>query len=91
MNIKQQHKLGVFNNVFDSLDTDKNGTVEFGEFMKNFGPAIAGEELPIMMDGENRQLEKFQEIVRTREARAGVSVFNAEEARKMLSLKLVCS
>jgi Ca2+-binding EF-hand superfamily protein len=79
----------VFNNVFDQLDTDKNGTVEFKEFMKNFGPAIAGEELPIMMDGEDRQTEKFQEIVRNREARAGCSTFNAEEARKMLSLKLV--
>mmetsp|Transcript_34939 Transcript_34939/g.45056 ORF Transcript_34939/g.45056 Transcript_34939/m.45056 type:complete len:306 (+) Transcript_34939:87-1004(+) len=87
-NLNIHTTFGVFNNVFDQLDTDKNGTVEFQEFMKHFGPAIAGEELPIMMDGENRQTAKFQAIVKTREARAGCSTFTADEARKMLSSKL---
>jgi hypothetical protein len=42
--------------VFDRLDDDGSGTVEFGEFMRTFGPAIAGETMPIMMDGEERQV-----------------------------------
>lgn len=42
--------------MFDRLDDDGSGTVEFGEFMRTFGPAIAGETMPIMMDGEERQV-----------------------------------
>ena len=49
-------ETACYNTVFDRLDDDGSGTVEFGEFMRTFGPAIAGETMPIMMDGEERQV-----------------------------------
>jgi hypothetical protein len=34
------------------------------KFMKEFGPTIAGAELPVMLDGEERMTAKIQELVR---------------------------
>jgi len=51
-----------YNAVFDMLDKDGSGYVDFTEFKKEFGGAISGEVMPVLFDGEVRALDAGDHI-----------------------------
>ena len=59
----------------------------FSEFMTAFGGAIAGEDMPVMLEGDGRVSEKFQkswDTMSARHARHKVTAVEAKVIKKML-------
>lgn len=59
----------------------------FSEFMTAFGGAIAGEDMPVMLEGDGRVSEKFQkswDTMSARHARHKVTAVEAKVRKKML-------
>jgi hypothetical protein len=62
--------------------------VEFSEFMKAFGGAIAGEALPVTMKSDQRQFEAFKKSWDLSSARHAKHKLSAEATKELLAKKL---
>eukprot|EP00613_Pedinella_sp_CCMP2098_P025292 CAMPEP_0171698832 /NCGR_PEP_ID=MMETSP0991-20121206/9575_1 /TAXON_ID=483369 /ORGANISM="non described non described, Strain CCMP2098" /LENGTH=694 /DNA_ID=CAMNT_0012287739 /DNA_START=131 /DNA_END=2215 /DNA_ORIENTATION=+ len=88
-NLNIHCSMSAFKGLFDLLDYDGSGSVEYIEFMKSFGNSIAGEKLTaLQLDGEERAARKLALHVGRRDKIAGRVVFTAEQARASLAEKL---
>lgn len=75
--------------VFEMLDTDRSGVVEFREFMKAFGPAISGESVGGgLAFGKSRDAMLIQQNAERIKKRFEASSYNADAAIRLLKSKL---